>query len=84
LLSVSGKWFDELADELARVLSSSLDRYERLLYLLRRWALDFRIRESKRRVLILELYRNRAFYSSAAYKNTTEKMIGLLLRVIRA
>lgn len=70
LLSVSGNWFDELAHELERVFSGALDPCGRLLYSLRRWALDFQMREWETRVLILELYRNRAFYSSQAHKNT--------------
>ncbi|MGC8659490.1 MAG: TetR/AcrR family transcriptional regulator [Desulfomonilaceae bacterium] len=70
LLSVLGTWFIELADELERVFSGSLNPYERLLYLLRRWALDFQIREWETRVLILELYRNPKFYESQEYSNT--------------
>ncbi|MCA1962079.1 MAG: TetR/AcrR family transcriptional regulator [Desulfomonile sp.] len=70
LLSVLGTWFIELADELERVFSGALNPYERLLYLLRRWALDFQIREWETRVLILELYRNPKFYESQEYRNT--------------
>ncbi len=70
LLSVPGTWFIELADELERVFSGALDPYEKLLYLLRRWALDFQIREWETRVLILELYRNPKFYESQEYRNT--------------
>lgn len=70
LLSVPGTWFIELADELERVFSGELNPYERLLYLLRRWALDFQIREWETRVLILELYRNPKFYDSQEYLNT--------------
>lgn len=70
LLSVPGNWFDELSEELERVFSGRLNAYERLLYLLRRWALDFQTREWETRVLILELYRNPAFYESQAYRNT--------------
>ncbi len=70
LLSVPGTWFIELADELERVFSGALNPYERLLYLLRRWALDFQIRERETRVLILELYRNPKFYESQEYRNT--------------
>jgi TetR/AcrR family fatty acid metabolism transcriptional regulator len=69
LLSVPGAWFIELADELERVFSGRLNPYERLLYLLRRWALDFQIRERETRVLILELYRNPKFYESPEYQN---------------
>jgi TetR/AcrR family fatty acid metabolism transcriptional regulator len=70
LLSVPGKWFDDLAVELERVFAGDLTPSERLLYLLRRWALDFQTREWETRVLILELYRNPAFYSSQAYRFT--------------
>jgi TetR/AcrR family fatty acid metabolism transcriptional regulator len=70
LLAVPGTWFDELSEELERVFSGRLNPYERLLYLLRRWALDFQTREWETRVLILELYRNPAFYESQAYRNT--------------
>ena len=70
LLSVLGTWFIELADELERVFSGTLNPYERLLYLLRRWALEFQIREWETRVLILELYRNPKFYESQEYRNT--------------
>lgn len=70
LLSVLGTWFIELADEVERVFSGSLNPYERLLFLLRRWALDFQIRERETRVLILELYRNPKFYESQEYQNT--------------
>jgi TetR/AcrR family fatty acid metabolism transcriptional regulator len=70
LLSVLGTWFIELADELQRVFSGALNPYEQLLYLLRRWALDFQIREWETRVLILELYRNPKFYESQEYRNT--------------
>jgi len=70
LLSGLGTWFIELADELERVFSGALNPYERLLYLLRRWALDFQIREWETRVLILELYRNPRFYESQEYRNT--------------
>jgi TetR/AcrR family fatty acid metabolism transcriptional regulator len=70
LLSVLGNWFIELADELERCFSGALNPYERLLYLLRRWALDFQIREWETRVFILELYRNPRFYESQEYRNT--------------
>ncbi|MGO9118971.1 MAG: TetR/AcrR family transcriptional regulator [Desulfomonilaceae bacterium] len=70
LLSVLGNWFIELADELDSAFSGALNPYERLLYLLRRWALDFQIREWETRVLILELYRNPKFYESQEYRNT--------------
>ena len=70
LLSVLGTWFVELADELERCFSGTLNPYERLLYLLRRWALDFQIREWETRVFILELYRNPRFYESQEYRNT--------------
>lgn len=70
LLSVPGTWFIELADELERAFSGELNPYERLSYLLRRWALDFQIREWETRVLILELYRNPKFYESQEYRNT--------------
>ena len=70
LLSVPGTWFIELTDELDRVFSGKLNPYERLLYLLRRWALDFQIKEWETRVLILELYRNPKFYESQEYRNT--------------
>ncbi|MFC1836754.1 TetR/AcrR family transcriptional regulator, partial [Thermodesulfobacteriota bacterium] len=70
LLSVPGQWFVELADELERVHSGTLDPHERLLYLLRRWSLDFQIREWETRVLILELYRNPKFYESQEYRRT--------------
>lgn len=70
LLSVLGTWFVELADELERGFAGELNPYERLLYLLRRWALDFHIREWETRVLILELYRNPKFYESEEYENT--------------
>ena len=56
------------------------------MYLLRRWALELHIRERETRVLILELYRNPAYYNSQAYENTlsiTERMINLLLRAIK-
>ena len=70
LLSVLGTWFIELADELESGFSGTLNPYERLLYLLRRWALDFQIREWETRVLILELYRNPKFYESQEFRNT--------------
>lgn len=70
LLSVPGNWFNELTDELERVFSGELNPYERLVYLLRRWALDFQMRSWETSVLILELYRNPAFYNSQAYRNT--------------
>lgn len=70
LVSVLGNWFVELADELDRAFSGALNPHERLLYLLRRWALDFHIREWETRVLILELYRNPKFYESQEYLNT--------------
>ncbi|MGO9568615.1 MAG: TetR/AcrR family transcriptional regulator [Desulfomonilaceae bacterium] len=81
LLSVPGNWFDELAEELERVFSGGLDPYERLLYLLRRWALDFQTREWETRVLILELYRNPAFYESQAYRNT-HRFWGLIRSIV--
>lgn len=71
LLSVLGTWFIELADELENVFSGALNPSEQLLYLLRRWALDFQIRQWETRVLILELYRNPKFYESQEYKNTS-------------
>ncbi len=70
LLSVLGTWFIELADELESVFSGTLTPYDRLQYLLRRWALDFQIREWETRVLILELYRNSKFYESQEYRST--------------
>jgi TetR/AcrR family transcriptional regulator, fatty acid metabolism regulator protein len=70
LLSVPGNWFDGLADELQRCFSGRLNQAERLLYILRRWYLDFQTREWDTRVLILELYRNPKFYESQAYRNT--------------
>jgi TetR/AcrR family transcriptional regulator, fatty acid metabolism regulator protein len=70
LLSVPGNWFDELSEELERVFSGDLNPLERLQYVLRRWAIDFQTREWDTSVLILELYRNPAFYNSQAYKNT--------------
>jgi TetR/AcrR family transcriptional regulator, fatty acid metabolism regulator protein len=70
LLSVPGNWFDGLADELQRCFSGLLNPAERLLYILRRWYLDFQTREWDTRVLILELYRNRKFYESQAYRRT--------------
>jgi TetR/AcrR family transcriptional regulator, fatty acid metabolism regulator protein len=70
LLSLLGTWFVELPDELERVFAGALNPYEQLVYLLRRWALDFQIRESETRVLILELYRNPKFYESQEYQNT--------------
>jgi TetR/AcrR family transcriptional regulator, fatty acid metabolism regulator protein len=70
LLSVLGTWFIELADELESVFSGTLNPSEQLLYLLRRWALDFQLREWETRVLILELYRNPKFYESQEYRNT--------------
>ena len=70
LLSVPGNWFDGLADELQRCFGGGLDPAERLLYILRRWYLDFQTKEWDTRVLILELYRNPKFYESQAYRNT--------------
>jgi TetR/AcrR family transcriptional regulator, fatty acid metabolism regulator protein len=70
LLSVLGTWFIELADELDSVFSGALNPHEQLLHLLRRWALDFHIREWETRVLILELYRKPKFYASQEYQNT--------------
>ncbi len=70
LLCVPGTWFDDLAEEAERFFSGIMSPDERLRYLLRRWALDFQTKEWETRVLILELYRNRAFYASEAYKNT--------------
>lgn len=70
LLSVPGNWFDELSEEIEEVFSGNMNPYERLLYLLRRWAIDFQTREWDTSVLILELYRNPAFYNSQAYRNT--------------
>jgi TetR/AcrR family fatty acid metabolism transcriptional regulator len=70
LLSVMGTWYIDLADELKSVFAGALNPYEKLLYLLRRWALDFQIREWETRVLILELYRNPKFYESQEYQNT--------------
>jgi TetR/AcrR family fatty acid metabolism transcriptional regulator len=81
LLSVPGNWFDQLADELERVFSGKLDPSEQLLYLLRRWALDFQSKEWEARVLILELYRNPAFYSSQAYKHT-HRFWGVIRRIV--
>lgn len=70
LLSVPGTWFDGLADELQQCFSGGLNPAERLLYILRRWYLDFQTREWDTRVLILELYRNPKFYESQAFRNT--------------
>ncbi|MDQ7784678.1 MAG: TetR/AcrR family transcriptional regulator [Desulfomonilaceae bacterium] len=70
LLSVPGTWFIDLADELERVFSGALNPHERLQCLLRRWALDFQIREWETRVLILELYRNPKYYESQEFRNT--------------
>lgn len=70
LLSVLGAWFVDLADELERAFAGELNPYERLQFLLRRWALDFQIREWETRVFILELYRNPKFYESQEYLNT--------------
>jgi TetR/AcrR family fatty acid metabolism transcriptional regulator len=81
LVSVPGKWFHELAEELERVFSGGLNPYERLLYLLRRWALDFQTRQRETRVLILELYRNPAFYDSQAYKHTY-RFWGLIRKIV--
>ncbi|MEW6349372.1 MAG: TetR/AcrR family transcriptional regulator [Thermodesulfobacteriota bacterium] len=83
LLSVLGTWFIELADELERVFSGALNPYEQLLYLLRRWALDFQIRESETRVLILELYRNPKFYESQEYQNT-RRFLKLIRSIVEA
>lgn len=81
LLSVPGNWFDRLADELERVFAGELNPCERLLYLLRRWALDFQKKEWETRVLILELYRNPAFYNSQAYKHT-HRFWGLIRSIV--
>ena len=81
LLSVPGKWFDDLAMELQRVFEGDLSPAERLLYLLRRWALDFQTHVWETRVLILELYRNPAFYNSQAYRNT-HRFWGLIRRTV--
>jgi hypothetical protein len=54
---------------------------ERLIHLLRRWQLDFQTREWDTRVLILELYRNPAFYDSLAHKNTL-KFWGLVRSIV--
>jgi TetR/AcrR family fatty acid metabolism transcriptional regulator len=83
LLSVLGTWFVELADEMERVFSGALNPYERLQYLLRRWALDFQIRERETRVLILELYRNPKFYESPEYLNT-QRFWELIRRTVEA
>ena len=83
LLSVLGTWFIELADELERVFSGALTQHEQLLYLLRRWALDFQIRESETRVLILELYRNPKFYESQEYLNTL-RFLKLIESIVEA
>jgi len=56
------------------------------MYLLRRWAIELHILERETRVLILELYRNPAYYNSQAYENTLsiiERIINLLLRAIK-
>jgi TetR/AcrR family fatty acid metabolism transcriptional regulator len=82
LLSVPGNWFDELAEELERAFSGRLNAYERLSYLLRRWALDFQTREWETRVLILDLYRNPAFYDSQAYRNTY-RFWGLIRSIVQ-
>jgi TetR/AcrR family fatty acid metabolism transcriptional regulator len=81
LLSVPGNWLDQLAEELERVFSGRLTPYERLQYLLRRWALDFQNKEWETRVLILELYRNPAYYNSQAYKHT-HRFWGLIRRAV--
>jgi TetR/AcrR family transcriptional regulator, fatty acid metabolism regulator protein len=70
LLCAPGNWFNALADELQNCFSGRLDPADRLRYILRRWYLDFQLREWETRVLILELYRNPKFYESQAYKNT--------------
>ena len=81
LLSVPGKWFDELADELLDLFNGDPGPRERLSYLLRRWALDFQVRHGETRVLILELYRNRAFYRSQAHKHT-HRFWGLIRDIV--
>jgi len=81
LLSVPGDWFDQLAEELERAFSGGLDPSEQLLYLLRRWALDFQSKEWETRVLILELYRNPAFYNSQAYRHT-HRFWGVIRRIV--
>jgi TetR/AcrR family fatty acid metabolism transcriptional regulator len=81
LLSVPGNWFDQLAEELERVFAGELNPAERLSYLLRRWALDFQTKEWETRVLILELYRNPAFYNSQAYKHT-HRFWGLIRKTV--
>ncbi len=83
LLSVLGDWFIDLADELERVFSGELNPCEQLRYLLRRWALDFQIREWETRVLILELYRNPKFYESQEYLNT-RRFWKLIRRTVEA
>jgi TetR/AcrR family fatty acid metabolism transcriptional regulator len=83
LLSVLGSWFIELTDELERVFSGALNPHEQLLYLLRRWALDYQIRESETRVLILELYRNPKFYESPEYRNTS-RFMKLIKSIVKA
>ena len=83
LLSVLGNWFTELADELERVFAGELNPCEQLQYLLRRWALDFQIRQWETRVLILELYRNPKFYESQEYQNT-RKFWKLIRRTVEA
>lgn len=83
LLSVLGNWFVELADELERVFAGKLNPYQQLQYLLRRWALDFQIREWETRVLVLELYRNPKFYESQEYLST-RKFWELIRRTVEA
>ncbi len=83
LLSVMGTWFIELADELESVFSGNLNPCQRLHFLLRRWALDFQIREWETRVLILELYRNPKFYESQEYRNT-RRFWNLLKQTVEA
>jgi TetR/AcrR family transcriptional regulator, fatty acid metabolism regulator protein len=70
LLSVPGNWFDELSEEIEQAFSGNMNPVERLIYLLRRWAINFQTREWDANVVVLELYRNPAFYRSRAYKNT--------------
>lgn len=81
LLSVPGKWFDELADEVLATFKGNPGPREQLVFVLRRWALDFQVREGETRVLILELYRNRAFYKSQAYKHT-HRFWGLIRSIV--
>ncbi len=68
LLSVPGNWFDELSEEIEQTFSGNMNPVERLSYLLRRWATSFQTRKWDTSVVVLELYRNPAFYNSRVYK----------------